>query len=653
MSTLDPQLTTQLGQTSRTTLTQSAPIKVTSGTPPTAGQHMAGEVIPPPQGQNATGSQAANTTWVQLSDGRVMALQTERPLPAGTQISVTGRQDQQVNLKVLPQQAPQATANTATLQTLPTTSSTTDPNLSSAFKSPSTALLSALVRQLPEPQQQQLIQRLNEISQPHAAQPSTPASNQRNLTGDTQSLLQLASQQLRQALPVQQSLQQTLQQITHLLPQLKTTQPDLANLLQTIADKVPKGEQPPSAQEIKHWVNSSGPLLEARMAQGKGDIQQDLKLLLQRAAAMLLQQASTQGTRAAAPHLANRSATTNTGPGANLPMSPQTTPTSTNATTTGSTSTAGSTTASSTTTSANTTSANTTSTNTATAGTSTAQGSNPTLPHGGTRQSPLNTPASQFQQAAQQLQNAPPASLLATMTPPSSMGATTIRAALLQGALAGLNQALGSTPGLPASTTPGNPPPTPGTTPPNAAFTPSSQANAAQSQAAQTQEALRQALGGALARIQVQQHTALQQTQTSFDRGQPAQVLQTDIPYMVRNEWHNAHLDIRRLHINEEGGGEGTTSETQDRPWQVRLRFELNDWGVVHTHLVLRGEKLKADVWVEEASAYKEMQLAVESLASRLRGIGAEVEDVNCHIGTPPSIRAERPSSSGLIDTHI
>lgn len=651
MSTLDPQLTTQLSQTSRTAITQSAPIKVASGTPPAAGQQMAGEVIPPPQGQSAAAAKTANTTWVQLSDGRVMALQTERPLPPGTQISVTGRQDQQVNLQVLPQKTTQAAANAA-LQALSTTSQTNQqagPATSTAFQSPSTAILSALVRQLPEPQQQQLIQRLNEISQPQATQQTAAAINKASTTGDTQSLLQLASQQLRQALPVQQSLQQTLQQITNLLPQLKATSPDLMSLLQTITDKVPKGDQPPSAQEIKHWINSSGPLLEARMAQGKGDVQQDLKLLLQRAAAMLLQQSSAQG-RTATTHMTNRSTSNTTGQSPSTAASSQPASTNTNNAATSPNATASSHAAARPSTASGTTTAP--GANTAA---SSPSSSTPTLPSGSTaaRSNLPNAQASQFQQAAQQLQSASPASLLATMTPPTSAGATSIRAALLQGALAGLNQALGSTPGLPAGTSSTPPLPTPGATTPNTAFTASSQANTAQSPTAQTQEALRQALGGALARIQVQQHTALQQTQTSFDRGQPAQVLQTDIPYMVRNEWQNAHLDIRRLHINEEGGGEGSASEAHDRPWQVRLRFELNDWGVVHTHLVLRGEKLKADVWVEEASAYKEMQSAVESLASRLRSIGAEVENVDCHIGTPPSLKAESTSSSGLIDTHI
>ncbi|WP_114418733.1 flagellar hook-length control protein FliK [Marinospirillum perlucidum] len=174
-------------------------------------------------------------------------------------------------------------------------------------------------------------------------------------------------------------------------------------------------------------------------------------------------------------------------------------------------------------------------------------------------------------------------------------------------------------------------------------------------QATSNQQVLQQVaqqVQAAQARIQVLQQNSLQATQTSHERGQPAQVIQMDLPYSVRGDWFQAQMEIRRWIEEKDAEAQAEEAGRRTRSWEVQLSFDLQHWGRVHTLLKLKDKNLKADIWVETAEAWAPMQKEVGVLEARLRRLGAEVERVDCHQGRPPQLVSNRHPQQ-IIDTEI
>lgn len=170
---------------------------------------------------------------------------------------------------------------------------------------------------------------------------------------------------------------------------------------------------------------------------------------------------------------------------------------------------------------------------------------------------------------------------------------------------------------------------------------------------AQTSEVLQQVtrlLDSAMAKIQTQQHSSLQQSNMAENRA-VTQNLQVSIPFFANGSWQNIDLELNKLEPDSNASG-ASSSDKNQKIWQVTLNFDLQDWGRISTRLVLRGESLRADLWLESDEKKHKMQLASESLAARLRSIGAEVEKISCHTGALKLTEAS-PASDKLIDTRV
>lgn len=163
---------------------------------------------------------------------------------------------------------------------------------------------------------------------------------------------------------------------------------------------------------------------------------------------------------------------------------------------------------------------------------------------------------------------------------------------------------------------------------------------------------LAQQVQSAESRIQVMQQSSLQATQVTHERGQPAQIVQMDLPYSVRGDWFQAQLEIRRWIEEKETESALEEMARKTRSWEVRLSFTLESLGKIHTHLRLKDEHLKADVWVETKESFAPIKNKAELLAARLRRIGAEVEEVTCHLGQPPAL-IKVGGYQQIIDTRI
>jgi hypothetical protein len=168
----------------------------------------------------------------------------------------------------------------------------------------------------------------------------------------------------------------------------------------------------------------------------------------------------------------------------------------------------------------------------------------------------------------------------------------------------------------------------------------------------QIQQQLGQQLQAAQSRIQVLQQSSLQATQASHERGQPAQVIQMDLPYSIRGDWFQAQLEVRRWIDEKDAEAHAEQEKRKTRSWEVELSFDLQNWGRVHTRLKLKGTHLKADVWVEAREAWEPIQKEVSVLEARLRRLGADVERIDCHLGQPPQ-RVPGKHPQQIIDTEI
>lgn len=176
--------------------------------------------------------------------------------------------------------------------------------------------------------------------------------------------------------------------------------------------------------------------------------------------------------------------------------------------------------------------------------------------------------------------------------------------------------------------------------------------NSATNNRQQVLQNIAQQVQASLARIQVQQNSSLQANIASHERGQPAQVLQLDLPYVVKGEWFEAQLEIRRWLEEKEAEEALEEHLRRTRSWEVKLSFNLEEWGKIHTLLRLKNEELKADIWVEEKGSLSYIKDKAQVLAARLRRVGADVEEVYCHLGSPPNqnLAAKRQQ---IIDTKV
>lgn len=161
-------------------------------------------------------------------------------------------------------------------------------------------------------------------------------------------------------------------------------------------------------------------------------------------------------------------------------------------------------------------------------------------------------------------------------------------------------------------------------------------------------------------RLTVQQLSSLQATQATAERGQPAQVIQLDVPYMIRGDWFETRLEIRRWLEEKETEEEVEEFLRKTKIWEVRFAFTLPDYGKIHTHLRLQDVNLKADIWIAEEDSFRPVQREAEVLVARLRRLGAEIDQVNCYAGDPnaadisSSRRKNRQHSTSLmINTKI
>lgn len=126
---------------------------------------------------------------------------------------------------------------------------------------------------------------------------------------------------------------------------------------------------------------------------------------------------------------------------------------------------------------------------------------------------------------------------------------------------------------------------------------------------------------GALARIQLNQLSAIPASDQSVDRWH------IEIPVFCDDRFQSVVIHIERDGANKSRGSLDT--------WSVSLSVDLGDLGWLHARLALYGGALSATLWAEQAPTATLAGRRLEDLAKALADTGLEINSIRCHHGRP------------------
>ena len=145
---------------------------------------------------------------------------------------------------------------------------------------------------------------------------------------------------------------------------------------------------------------------------------------------------------------------------------------------------------------------------------------------------------------------------------------------------------------------------------------------------------------GAVARVQSHQLASLAQGQASSTEGQPATVLQMEIP--VRELPTPIQLRIR----SEDGEPRKRKGSERQRQWKIDLAFDLEPLGPLQVQAQLCRNQFSGQLWAERPATAALIDRELGELRRTLSEAGLEIGELDCHRGTPPA-----PPSTPL-ETH-
>jgi hypothetical protein len=92
-------------------------------------------------------------------------------------------------------------------------------------------------------------------------------------------------------------------------------------------------------------------------------------------------------------------------------------------------------------------------------------------------------------------------------------------------------------------------------------------------------------------------------------------------------------IDIVHFSIDREGGQDGEDAEPA---WRVELAFELPDLGPIHARLIVSGNRVSANLWVDDARTVERARAELWRLQEALEKRLLQVTHIGCTAGHPP-----------------
>lgn len=118
--------------------------------------------------------------------------------------------------------------------------------------------------------------------------------------------------------------------------------------------------------------------------------------------------------------------------------------------------------------------------------------------------------------------------------------------------------------------------------------------------------------------------------------------------------WVDQKLNVIDIHIEAEKDSEKLT-KANDKAWNARLAFDLEEHGNMVAFATLRGKTIAAVLWVTNAATVDKVNIELASMAENLDRLGLQVERLQCRVGEPEDVRPNGTINllDNLLDTEV
>lgn len=155
---------------------------------------------------------------------------------------------------------------------------------------------------------------------------------------------------------------------------------------------------------------------------------------------------------------------------------------------------------------------------------------------------------------------------------------------------------------------------------------------------------LRMALA-AVSRTQSHQLLSMSAQLASTTDNSVNQSWSTELPF-----WVDQKLSLIDIRVDAEKYA-ANANRAEEKVWNARLQFDLDDHGKLVAFATLRGKTIAAMLWATEAATAERVNDELRSVAVNLETFGLQVHNLQCRVGEP-----EQTNSNGtinLLDTEI
>ncbi len=114
--------------------------------------------------------------------------------------------------------------------------------------------------------------------------------------------------------------------------------------------------------------------------------------------------------------------------------------------------------------------------------------------------------------------------------------------------------------------------------------------------------------------------------------------------------WVDQKLNLIDIQI-ESNKDSDQQSATEEKAWNARLAFDLEQHGNMVAFVSLRGKTLAAVLWVTEAATVDKVNAELKLMANNLDRLGLQVERLQCRVGEPEDVRPN--GTINLLDTEV
>lgn len=148
---------------------------------------------------------------------------------------------------------------------------------------------------------------------------------------------------------------------------------------------------------------------------------------------------------------------------------------------------------------------------------------------------------------------------------------------------------------------------------------------------------IQQHLSASLARIQMQQFQALNQSLSEGNIG--GQNFFVELPVRMGDAFSFLSLHIENRYedvAEEEQNQQHKQNKKKTSQWEVYLEFELEDKGHLSAQLTVVEDSVTAKFWADTLSIWQATQEGLDKLRAELEHAGVLVKDMQCLTGPPP-----------------